>query len=127
MARGELDALVADLDGQFAGGNAGSGPAALGVLRSRFEAFEDRDAEGGGFARARLRLAHQIDALEGLGNQSGLDGRRIEILGLVQRGEHDLREPHAGETGAFAAGVDSGAAGRFGCACGDGVLFGSSR
>jgi hypothetical protein len=32
-----------------------------------------------------------------LGNQSGLDGRRFEILGLDQRGEHDLGEAHAGE------------------------------
>ena len=38
-----------------------------GVLRARFEPFEDRDAEGGRLARARLRLAHQVDALEGLG------------------------------------------------------------
>ena len=96
MARGELDALVADLDGQFAGGKQDEGLDA-GVLRSRFEAFENRDAEGGGLARARLRLAHQIDALEGLGNQPGLDGRGFEILGLGQRGEHDLREAHAGE------------------------------
>ena len=93
-ARRELDALVAHLDGQFAGGKQDEGLDA-GSLRSRFKAFEDGDAEGGGLARARLRLAHQIDALEGLWNQPGLDRRGLEILGLGQRGEHDLREAHA--------------------------------
>ncbi len=96
VAEGQFDALVAHLDGQFAGGKQHEGLHA-GVLRARFEAFENRHAEGGGLARARLRLAHQIDALQRLGNQPGLDGRGIEIFGLGQRGEHDLREPHAGE------------------------------
>ena len=97
-AEGQFDALVADLDGQFAGGQQHQGLHA-GVLRARFEAFENGDAEGGGLARARLRLAHQIDALEGLGDQPGLDRRGFEVFGLVQRGEHDLREPHVGEGG----------------------------
>ena len=56
----------------------------FGHLRPRLEPFEDRDAEGGRLAGARLRLAHQVDALQRAGNQPGLDGRGLEILGLVQ-------------------------------------------
>ena len=82
-SRGQFDAFVADLDGQFAGWHEDQGLRA-GVLRARFEAFEDGDAEGGRLARARLRLAHQIDARQGLGNQPGLDRRGVEVLGLFQ-------------------------------------------
>ena len=54
---GELDAFVADLDGQFAGGDEDE-RLGIGGFGSRLQAFEDGDAEGGRFARARLRLAH---------------------------------------------------------------------
>ena len=95
---GKLGALVADLDGQLAGGDEDQ-RLRVGRLRPRLEAFEDRDAEGGRLAGARLRLAHQVDARQRLGNQPGLDGRRFEILGLIQRGQHHLGKPHAGESG----------------------------
>ena len=95
---GEFAALVADLNGQLAGGHQDQ-RLRIGQFRPRLETFENRDAEGGGLARARLRLAHQVDAFQRAGNQPGLDGRGLEILGLVQRGKHDLGKPHAGEAG----------------------------
>ena len=78
LAVGELLELDDDLLDEFAGRGQDDGlrPAAAG-----FEHLDDRDAEGGGLARARLGLADHVLAFEGFGDEVGLDRRGGRVAG----------------------------------------------
>ena len=89
---GQLDALVADLDGQFAGGHQHD-RLRRGRLAVRLQPLEDRDGEGSRLARARLRLAHHVHIRHSAGYQSPLNGSWFEIIRPQQGLEHDFREP----------------------------------
>ena len=91
VAEGQFAALVADLHGQFAGGHQHQGLNA-GLFAARLELFENGNGEGGRLAGAGLHLAHHVDARQGLGDEAGLDGRRLQILGLAERRPHGLRQ-----------------------------------
>jgi hypothetical protein len=56
-SQSEFDALIANLNGQFAGRHENQ-CLRIGGFRARLKLFENGDAKSGGFARARLRLAH---------------------------------------------------------------------
>ena len=72
---------------------------ACGPSASGFEHLDQGDAEGGGLAGARLGLADDVVAVEGLGDQLGLDGRRGEIADLLQGPEHGWAQAHRLEPG----------------------------
>ena len=95
-ARGQLDAFVADLDGQLAGRGQDQG---LGMRRlvAGVQPLEDRDREGGRLARPGPGLAHHVHALHRPGNQPGLDGGGLRVLGLVQGPEHGRRQRQVAE------------------------------
>ena len=72
-AQGQLLAFVADLHGQLAGWHHDQGlrrPAAA----LRLEHLQDRNREGGRLARARLGLAHHVDARHARGMKPAWTG-----------------------------------------------------
>ena len=62
-------------------------------------ALEDRNHKRGSLAGARAGLAHDVDAGEGTGNETRLDGRGGLIAGLFEGGEHHVREAERIERG----------------------------
>ena len=75
---GQLDALVADLDGQFAGRHQHQRLRRRG-LAVRLQLLEDGDGEGGRLAGAGLGLAHHVHPGQRAGNHPRLHGRGLKI------------------------------------------------
>ena len=71
-----------DLLDQFAGRRQDDG---LGASAARFEHLDERDAERGGLAGAGLGLADDVEAVEGLGDEGGLDREWGSCSGPVSR------------------------------------------
>ncbi len=87
MAR-QVAQHLAHLGGQFARGHQHQGAraprpgAGAGLLRLRQEPLQQRQAEGGRLARARLRAAQHVAPVQHGGNGLRLDGRgRVEAQG----------------------------------------------
>ena len=78
---------LGDLDAELAGRRHHD---RLGLLRGRVEVLQQRQAEGRGLARARLRLADHVLTAEQGGDRLLLDRGRLGIAELVERGL-DLR------------------------------------
>ena len=93
---GELLELDDDLLDQLAGRRQddGLGPAAAGL-----EHLDQRDAERGGLARARLGLADDVEAVECLGDEGRLDGGGLGITGVLQSPQHRGAQVHGQEPG----------------------------
>ena len=81
---GELLELDDDLLDELAGGGQDD---RLGALAAGFEHLDQGDAEGGRLAGARLGLADDVVAVEGLGDEGRLDGGGLEVAALAVRPE----------------------------------------
>jgi hypothetical protein len=69
------------------------------AARGFVEPLEDGDRERGGLAGARARLAEHVDALEGEGNDAGLNGGGLLVGDAGERRKHRVREAQFGEEG----------------------------
>ena len=96
LAVGELLELDDDLLDELAGRGQDDG---LGPSAAGFEHLDERDAEGGRLAGARLGLADDVVAVEGFGDEFGLDGRWGEGSELVSGPGAVGAQPQGGKTG----------------------------
>ena len=99
-AGSQLDSFITHLNGQFAGRDKHQ-RLRSGRLEARLESFEDRNDEGRRLPGAGLGLAHDVDPGQCARDQAGLNGRGIEILGLVQGGQHRGRKSEPLESAHF--------------------------
>ena len=90
LAVGELLELGDDLLDEFAGRGQDD---RLGTLAAGLEHLDQRDAERGRLAGARLGLADDVVAFEGLGDQLRLDWRRRDVADLLQSPQHRGAKP----------------------------------
>ena len=103
LAVGELLQLDDDLLDELAGRRQDDG---LGAPAAGFEHLDQRDAEGGGLAGAGLGLADDVVAVEGLGDEGGLDGGGRACSGRVSGPRAwsgsgpSIRNPEAGSSSA---------------------------
>ena len=85
LAVGELLDFGDDLLDEFAGGGEDD---PLGALAAGLEHLDQGDAEGGRLAGPGLGLADDVVAVEGLGDQLGLDRGRLDVADLLEGPEH---------------------------------------
>ena len=91
---------LADLRGELARrarGSSARGRLGVGGRGIRGEALQDRQREGGGLARAGLRDADQVAALQQVRDRLRLDGRGIGVVFFVERALERLGEGKLGE------------------------------
>ena len=96
LAVGQLLHLDDDLLDQLAGRRQDDG---LGALAPGFEHLDQGDAEGGRLAGAGLGLADDVPAVEGLGDQGGLDRGGGRVADPPEGFEHRAAQAHRMESG----------------------------
>ena len=79
----QLGDFVANLDGQFTGGDQYQG-LGIGLLFVEIELLQDRDGKGSRLAGAGPCLTHQVLAHQRARDQPFLDGGRLKISGVSE-------------------------------------------
>ena len=96
LAGGEFLELDDDLLDQLAGRRQDD---RLGAPAAGFEHLDQGNAEGGRLAGARLGLADDVEAVEGLGDQGRLDRGGRLVADLLEGPEHRGAQAHGREPG----------------------------
>ena len=91
-APGQFFDFTADLDRQLSGRDKNERLWPLASLPG-LELFKNRNRERRRLAGPRTCLSDHISAGQYAGDDTGLDGRRLNVLGMLKSDLHDLREP----------------------------------